>query len=143
MLLFLRAQDLFTGNNEAPLSEDVRDEQLGTRRIADVETTGRRITMTIPAGVLRNDKPVEMVDERWESRELHLLISAHFSDSRLGNVEYQLTNLRRVEPLGDLFVVPPDYRIDRQSTDKDLWQMFFRADRYPALGFGIYGRDVP
>jgi hypothetical protein len=129
-LMLHRAQDLLTSTTGAP----VRDELLGNRRIADVETTGRRVTMTIPVGHLRNDRPIEMVDERWESPELKVLIFAHSSDSRTGDVEYRLTNIRRVEPPADLFVVPPDYTIDGMLTPHDPWLGLIPAEVYTSKG---------
>ena len=143
-LTFHRALDLLASNAATPgsLGEDVRDESLGNRQIAGVETTGRRITMTIPIGHLSNDRPIQMVDERWESTELKVLVSAHSSDSRTGDVEYRLTNIRRVEPPAELFVVPPDYTIDNNPVPElhDPWITLIPAERYPAsLGRG--GRE--
>jgi hypothetical protein len=51
------------------------------------------------------------VDERWESKDLKLLIAAFFSHSRTGELEYRLANVRRVEPPSELFVVPADYTL--------------------------------
>jgi hypothetical protein len=60
--------------------------------------------MTIPVGVFGNDRPFEIVDERWESPELKMLIHARSTDPRTGVVEYRLTNIRRAEPPANLFV---------------------------------------
>lgn len=131
---FRRAQDLLNRNLPGePVSYAEQKESLGSRRIAGVETIGSRVTMTIPVGQWRNDKPIELVDERWESSELKLLIAAQFSDSRTGDVEYRLANIRRVEPPPDLFEVPADYTLDAPpdwSTGGWLWMM--RADAYTA-----------
>ena len=94
----------------------VNDESLGHRRIAGVDSSGRRLTLTIPVARIGNDRPIEIVDERWESEELRLVIDARYSDPRTGVIEYQLTNIRLAEPPQDLFVIPPDY-----SPDKDPW----------------------
>jgi hypothetical protein len=61
---------------------DVRDEPLGTKRIAGVEATGHRITIVVPPGYRGNDQGIEMVDERWESAELQLLIQSRHSDAK-------------------------------------------------------------
>jgi hypothetical protein len=45
------------------------------------------------------------------SRELRLLIAAHYSDSRTGATDYRLTKLRRDDPPPELFVVPRDYKL--------------------------------
>ena len=103
--------------------------------------------MTIPVGELRNDKPFELVDERWESPELKVLISARIADSRLGEVEYRLTNIRRGELPGDLFVVPEDYTLDTKplplqgTTDHEMYIELLYADRYPTVG-AAYGNTL-
>ncbi len=43
----------------------VSEMPLGTRRIAGIDAVGKRITITIPVGLLGNDRPMEIVDERW------------------------------------------------------------------------------
>jgi hypothetical protein len=93
-----------------------REESLGTRHVAGLEVTGRRLTTTIPVGQLGNDRPMQIVDERWESAELKIVVYSRHSDPRTGVVEYQLTNVLRAEPPADLFLVPPNYTI-RGSSD--------------------------
>jgi hypothetical protein len=101
----------------------VEDESLGSRPIEGVQATGRRITITVPVGQLGNDRPMQIVDERWESPELkHLLIYSRTSDPRTGVVEYRLTNIRRTEPPPDLFVVPSDYTVGSQG--QGIWLEF-------------------
>jgi hypothetical protein len=88
----------------------VLEEDLGTRRIEGVEAAGRRLTTTIPAGSrVGNDRPITIVDERWESAELQILISARHSNPLTGIVDYRLSNIRRVEPPAHMFQVPEDY----------------------------------
>jgi hypothetical protein len=93
------------------LGASSQTESLGTRRIAGMAVTGRRITTTVPAGVFGNDKPFQVVDERWDSPELKLLIYAQSSDPHTGHVEYRVTNINRSEQPGELFVIPSDYTI--------------------------------
>ncbi len=104
-----RAGDLLSADPGA--FGDVRNDALGTRRIAGVDTTGRRLTIVVPPGYGRNDQWVEMVDERWESAELQLLVYSRHSDSS-GTIEYRLSNIRRTEPPALLFEVRPDYTMD-------------------------------
>lgn len=88
----------------------VQQEALGTQRISGVATVGRRITTTVPAGSrVGNDRPLSIVDERWESTELQILIHARHSNPLTGLVEYQLSNISRTEPPADLFRLPEDY----------------------------------
>ena len=92
-----------------------REESLGKRHMAGLEVMGRRITITIPAGQLGNDRPMQIVDERWESAELKIVIYSRHSDPRTGVVEYQVTNIVRADPPAELFVIPPDYTIRGES----------------------------
>ena len=87
------------------------EESLGTRVIEGVKATGRKATTTIPTGLVGNDRPIVITDERWESPELRVLVLSRFHDPRTGDVEYQLTNINRSEPASDLFVVPSGYEI--------------------------------
>ena len=87
------------------------EEQLGTRQVEGIKATGRRMTTTIPQGRIGNDRPIQIIDERWESPELRLLVSTRYSDPRTGVVEYKLTNITRTEPRADLFTVPSDYTV--------------------------------
>jgi hypothetical protein len=38
-----------------------------------------------------------------------LLLESRLTDSRLGTVEYRVSDIQRTEPAPDLFVVPTDY----------------------------------
>ena len=87
------------------------EEELGARQIEGIKATGRRTTTTIPQGRIGNDRPIQIVDERWESPELKVIVSSRYSDPRTGVVEYSLTNIVRGEPRADLFTVPPDYTV--------------------------------
>ncbi|MCI0351572.1 MAG: DUF4412 domain-containing protein, partial [Acidobacteriales bacterium] len=58
-----------------------------------------------------NDRPLEIVSERWYSRELGIFVMSRHSDPRLGENTYQVTNLKREEPDPSLFRVPADYKI--------------------------------
>jgi hypothetical protein len=92
---------------------------LGNRQIAGIETTGRRAVTPIPAGRVGNARPQEIVDERWASPELNVVIYARTSDPVTGVFEYRLTNINRAEPSPDLFVVPPDYTMDHCPLQAD------------------------
>ena len=93
---------------------------LGPREIDGLNTTGRRVTTTIPAGQVGNDRDIVIVDERWESRELKMLVYSRSSDPRSGVVEYRLTNIRRREPSAELFEVEPKYTIVPVGTESWL-----------------------
>ncbi len=86
-------------------------EQLGKQMIEGVEAEGTRTTMTIPAGEIGNERPIEIVSERWYSPELQLVVMTRHSDPRFGETTYKLTNINRTEPAKTLFEVPADYKI--------------------------------
>jgi hypothetical protein len=128
-LSFRRAGDLLSAYPGA--FADVRDQPLGSQRIAGVATTGHRITVIVPPNYIRNDQPVEMTDERWESAELQLLVYSRHSDSR-GTIEYRLSNIRRDEPPAHLFEIPPGYTKDFSSSDKDPQMASSSAETFHA-----------
>ena len=126
---FYRAGDLLSADPGA--FGDVRDEPLGTKRIAGVEATGRRITIVVPPGYHRNDRRTEMVDERWESAELQLLIQSRHSDSQ-STIEYRLSNIRLAEQPADLFELPADYTARVFTTNEP--KMSFMLAESPRAG---------
>src|SRR6185436_15863899 len=109
--LVLNVQGLNVARRGVPNDLRPVEEQLGTRQIEGVKTTGMRTTTTIPQGRIGNDRPIQIVDERWDSPELGLLIASRYSDPRTGVVDYKLTNINRSEPRADLFTVPSDYTV--------------------------------
>jgi hypothetical protein len=76
-----------------------------------VEAEGTRITQTIPAGVMGNERPIEVLHELWYSQELLMDIMTKWIDPRLGESTQRLTNLNRSEPDASLFQLPSDYTI--------------------------------
>jgi hypothetical protein len=76
-----------------------------------MSATGTRSTLTIPVGQIGNDRPLNVITERWQSSELQLLLRSTHDDPRTGRVEFRLINLRRGEPSPDLFTVPSDYKV--------------------------------
>lgn len=89
--------------------------------------TGFPMTV-VHAWSYRNEAPIELVDEQWESPELGLIIYACYSDSNGGVIEYRLTNIRRADPSPGLFVVPPDYTLDPGTGPEDPW--YSSQDRF-------------
>lgn len=97
----------FHGGLEPPATES-----LGTRMIEGVQAEGTRTTMTIPAGQMGNERPIEIVSERWYSPELKMEVMTKRHDPRFGETTYQLNNIQRIEPLPSLFQAPPDYTVE-------------------------------
>lgn len=88
-----------------------KTESLGTRAFEDVEAEGTRTTTVIPAEAIGNERPIEIVYERWYSKELQLIVYSRQSDPRFGEQTYRLTNINRSEPDRSLFAPPADYKI--------------------------------
>jgi hypothetical protein len=93
-----------------PNANEVK-EQLGKQLIEGVEADGTRTTVTIPAGEIGNERPIEIVSERWYSAELQMVVMTRHSDPRSGETIYKLTNISRTEPAKSLFEVPSDYTV--------------------------------
>lgn len=89
---------------------ETRKEELGTRDIEGVSAEGIRTITTIPAGAIGNERPIEVVYERWYSKELGLTVYSKTTDPRFGEQTYKLTNIVRSEPDPSLFTVPTEYR---------------------------------
>lgn len=86
-------------------------EQLGKQMIEGIEAEGTRTTVTIPAGEIGNERAIEIVNERWYSSELQLVVMTRHSDPRSGETTYKLTNINRTEPAKSLFEVPSSFTI--------------------------------
>jgi hypothetical protein len=86
-------------------------ESLGKQTIEGVEAEGTRVTITIPAGEIGNERPIQIVTERWYSPELQTVVMSKNSDPFAGDSVYRLTNINRNEPAHSLFEVPADYKI--------------------------------
>lgn len=85
---------------------DVKTEDLGTRDFEGVSAQGTRRTTTIPADAIGNERPIEIVYERWFSKELGLVVYSKNNDPRFGEQTYRLTNILRAEPDPSLFAIP-------------------------------------
>jgi hypothetical protein len=84
---------------------------LGDKEVNGVTATGTREKRTIPAGAIGNDRDLELVDERWFSADLQMLVKSVSSDPRFGETTYQLTNIARTMQDPALFQIPPDYTV--------------------------------
>ena len=83
---------------------------LGTRTIEGVPAEGTRMTTTIAAGAVGNVNAIDVVTERWYSKDLQMDVLISRRDPRNGDTIYRLRNIVRAEPPADLFVVPADYK---------------------------------
>ena len=100
-----------SGTFESPLPKP-ETEALGKRVIEGVEAEGTRTIMTIPAGQVGNELPIQVVSESWFSAELQAVVMSKHSDPRMGETTYRLTGINRSEQSRSLFEVPADYKIE-------------------------------
>ena len=92
-------------------NQNIKTESLGTQTIEGVAAQGTRTTMTIPAGQIGNDQPIQIVTERWYSADLQTTVLTKRSDPRTGETVTRYTNVVRAEPVPTLFQVPADYKV--------------------------------
>jgi hypothetical protein len=90
---------------------EAKTEKLEARQFDGVNAEGTRTTVTIPAGEIGNEQPISIVDERWYSPDLQVVVMTRHSDPRYGETTYRLTNITRAEPAATLFQVPSDYTV--------------------------------
>ena len=76
---------------------------LGTQMINGVSAEGTRITRTIPAGEIGNQKPIVITIEKWYSSDLQETVMTKRSDPRMGETVFQLTNIQRDGACCDTF----------------------------------------
>jgi len=99
---------------------EVNQEQLGSQTIEGVVAEGTRVTFTIPAGKIGNERPIVTVNERWYSPELQTVVLSKNNDPRMGETTYRLTNIDRSEPDPSLFQVPADYKVEEGGFGRNL-----------------------
>ena len=107
---------LYRSSAVAPNPPEVQ--LLGTKVVEGVQADGTRSTLTIPAGQIGNDNPIQIVDEVWRSPDLQVIVHSEHSDPRMGTTVYSLQNISRSDPSPALFQVPADYTV----TDSPVFQ---------------------
>jgi hypothetical protein len=91
--------------------QSLKTESLGHQTIEGVQTEGTRTTVTIAAGQLGNEQPIQIVSETWYSADLQMAILSRRSDPRSGETVTRYANMSRTEPAHALFEVPADYKV--------------------------------
>lgn len=105
-----------TQSADEPVRRQISHVSLGTQSMEGVEARGLQTTTTIPEGAEGNDRPITIVCENWESRELRLMMLAKCIDPLHGDNTRRVVSLDRSEPDASLFQVPPDFTIEEQQT---------------------------
>ena len=91
--------------------QNVKTELLGHQTMEGLPVEGRRVTMTIPAGQMGNDQPIQIVTETWFSPDLQTVVLSKRTDPRSGETVTRMVNVSRSEPSRMLFEVPADDKV--------------------------------
>jgi hypothetical protein len=114
-----------TPGSEGPGGPDgpgnVTKEQLGTKTVNGVQAEGVRVTRTIPAGAIGNDKPIEVVTERWYSPDLQMTVMMTHTDPMMGTVTAKMVSVVRGDPDPNLFQVPSDYKLETGRPNQPMF----------------------
>ena len=86
-------------------------QNLGTMLIEGFTVTGTRMTHTIEAGAIGNDKPLTDISETWFSPQLKTVLLSVSESPACGKRTRRLMNIQTTEPDPMLFQVPPDYTV--------------------------------
>jgi hypothetical protein len=126
-------QDKFEAHIQKEIANGtLKKEDLGTQTINGVAAQGTRYTRTIPVGQIGNDKPITIVNERWYSADLQVVVKSTRTDPRFGSTTYTLTNIQRQAPAATLFTVPSDYTIRQGHPHGRGNMMYAPAGQAPA-----------
>lgn len=99
-------------------SQNVKTESLGRQTMEGVTVDGTRTTLTIPAGQMGNEQPIQVVNERWYSSELQTVILSKRTDPRNGETVTRVMNVSRSEPSPTMFQVPADYKVTETTRQR-------------------------
>ena len=106
-----RTRELGRGASDANL----KSESLGRQTVEGLAADGVNTTMTIPAGQIGNDQPIQIVTETWYSPDLQMVVLSKRSDPRKGETVTRLSNVSRSEPPHTFFEVPADFKVTEQA----------------------------
>jgi hypothetical protein len=107
------APNVFFSRKVEPVSNEPAPttENLGDQTINGIRAQGTRMTTTIPAGKIGNDKPINVTSERWYSADLKATVMTKHDDPWAGELKTEFSNVNTSEPDSALFMVPSDYKI--------------------------------
>ena len=104
-------------------SKNAVKESLGKKNIEGVMAEGTRVTNTIPAGEIGNDRAIVSTEETWYSPELQMVVYSKNVDPQFGETEYRLINIKRSEPDANLFKIPSDFKLMEKPDLREMKQM--------------------
>jgi hypothetical protein len=98
------------------MSPELQTENLGSRTIEGLQCIGTKRTLHIPPGEIGNQAPIVAITETWYSAEIEGVVDSISSDPRYGTTHYKLQRVKRDEPSPELFVPPPQYKVELVNT---------------------------
>ncbi|MGH9644946.1 MAG: hypothetical protein ACRD3Q_21295 [Terriglobales bacterium] len=107
-------------------------EDLGVQSFSGIRAMGTRMTTTIPAGKMDNEKPMVITSERWYSSDLKATVMTKHSDPWAGELKTEFISVNTSEPDASLFAVPSDYKIVDDKNGPVRIQMAPPAPPQPA-----------
>ena len=99
----------------ATTGPQLKREDLGLQMQNGVMAEGTRMTRTIPAGTIGNNRDIHVVNEQWYSKDLQMMVKTVNSDPRYGVTTYEMTNISLAAPDAGLFMIPAGYTITEQA----------------------------
>jgi hypothetical protein len=99
------------GKKSAQTRKNTNSENLGLQNQNGVMAEGTRTTVTIPQGQIGNNRDIRVVNERWYSKDLQMMVKSINSDPRFGVTSYEMTNISLAAPDPMLFKIPTGYTI--------------------------------
>jgi hypothetical protein len=84
---------------------------LGTKEIDGFTVTGSRMSTTIEAGRIGNERPIITVHESWFSQDLKINLMTRRDDPQSGQSTMTMSNIHAGEPDPLLFQIPEDYTV--------------------------------
>ncbi len=100
---------------------DVTKEDLGTKSVNGIQAEGVRVTRTIPAGAMGNEKAITVVTERWYSPDLQMVVLTSHADPMMGTMTTKLVNVTQGPPDPSLFQVPSDYAVEKGKRSDPMY----------------------
>lgn len=110
-------------------TEDQKSEDLGEKSIEGVMSHGTRLTSTIPAGKIGNERPITVTTELWHSVELGIDMLKIHNDPWSGETTTKVTNISRTEPDKALFAPPGNYKV--MEPGKNFEYRYFKKKMPP------------
>jgi len=89
-------------------------EDLGFQNQNGILAQGTRSTVVIPKGQIGNNRDIKVVNERWYSKDLQMVVKSVNSDPRFGTTTYELTNVvQGADPT--MFQIPGNYTVTENA----------------------------